>query len=747
MPPHCSRKMNFLDNFHVVNAYAHTPIKDEEWHCLVPHLLRTGLIAKHFGSELGIGEWCQLMGYAHDAGKFHPGFQAYLHAMAENKSAPKCPHAIWGAAFLYQCFGQKDSWKELALPILGHHTGLHCAALAEQNLVSHLNANIGTETWKLIKRQSAEILNSGLRAPLADDCPFARELRIRMAFSCLVDADYLDTESHFNPTASGLRGSWVRLADLWPIFRANHLSLMWSRRTARMSRFRRKVYFESRRAAKQQPGVFRLTVPTGGGKTRASIAFALRHAVTNPQHGFKRVIVALPFTSIVDQTASELRDIFGAPHVLEHQSQPENPGDTENDPVAQRLALAAENWDSPIVVTTTVQLFESLFANRPSRCRKLHNIANSILILDEVQTLPTELIRPTLNVLRLLEVEYGVTVVLCTATQPTIEKSHYLPEWRNREIPDIVTSHQALFRDLNRVRYEPLDEFAPEDLAKKIGSETGSVLAIFNTKKDALKIYEHLMGKRLEGLYHLSTLLCSHHRRAILAEIKQRLSSGSRVCLISTQVVEAGVDLDFPVVYRAIGPLDRIVQAAGRCNREFKQGTRGGRVVLFSLAGGRVPKGPYARGVQIAKQLLEQEGAMEKLTGTAIFEDYFVRLYRDVDLDRPKVDEARKELDYPSVNDRYRFIEPTEQFVVVNYDRETILPLIKMHRYEPSRATWRALQPYTVNLMKWDTDTLKQSMPSQIAPDLWQWDGNYDKTHHRGIMGDYDDPADLICYQ
>ncbi len=709
---------------------------------LVPHLVRTSRLAVRFGNLIGIGEWCRVLSLAHDAGKFHPAFQAYLLAMHEKKDAPKCPHAIWGGAILFQLLKKDERWKEFALPILGHHAGLHSAAPGEQKLVEHLKANVRTETWKAIKRKAAELLDTGFTPPPLLACPFARELRLRMAFSCLVDADYQDTESHFTPSSAALRGSWVRLNDLWPIFRANHLALMWGRRGSAMSRYRRKVYFECRRSAGRKPGVFRLTVPTGGGKTRASVAFALRHAVANPHHGFRRIIVALPYTSIVDQTASELRDIFGAPHVLEHQSQPENPGDTENDPVAKRLAMASENWDSPIVVTTTVQLFESLFANQPSRCRKLHNIAKSILILDEVQTLPPELLRPTLNVLRLLEENYGVTVLLCTATQPTIEKSHYLPEWRNRTIPDLVPAYPWLFQELNRVRYEAPKEFTSQDLAEQIASEQGSVLVIFNTKKDALKVHETLLGEKVEGLFHLSTLLCSHHRRAVLAEIKRRLSQGQPVRLISTQVVEAGVDLDFPVVYRAIGPLDRIVQAAGRCNREFKLGLQGGRVVLFTLANGRVPKGPYARGVDIAIQLLSEDGAMERLAGTGIFEDYFVRLYRDVDLDRRRVDEARKDLDFPEVSTRYRFIEPTEQFVVVNYDEKTVLPLIKAHRFEPSRATWRALQPYTVNLMKWDADRLRPSPLNEIAPSLWQWDGNYDRIHHRGLMTEYD-PTDL----
>lgn len=726
--------------------HAHTPNQVGHWHELESHLRETSRRATRFARSQDAGI-AKVLALFHDIGKAHPKFQFYLEAAVQKAPADKCPHAIWGAALLY-LFVRKahpNLWPEVALPILGHHAGLHAMADAEQKIIAHLNLHRKTEIWKGIRGFAASLASEFHFTAQSRGDLLQREFRLRMIFSSLVDADYLDTESHFSPGNSALRGSWTPLSSLWVIFRANHLRLMWFRRGERMSRARRTVYFESRRSARLAPGVFRLTVPTGGGKTRASLAFALRHAVAHPDHGFRRVIVALPYTSIIDQTAAEYRSIFGEPHVLEHHSQVAEEPNNENDLGAQRRALAAENWDSPIIVTTTVQLFESLFANHPSRCRKLHNIANSILILDEVQTLPTELLRPTFNVIKLLTDHYGVTVVFCTATQPAIDKSPYLQEWHGSQITEIVPSYENLFHGLNRVRYKAPRDYADSVLADELCmSANDSVLAIFNTRKDALRIYELMLEEKPEGLYHLSTLLCSHHRRAILKQIRHRLSDELPVRLISTQVVEAGVDLDFPCVYRVVGPLDRIVQAAGRCNREFRLGIGGGRVVLLTLIDGCAPQGHYARGLEIANQLLAEPDVSDRLSGTGIFEDYFIRLYRNVDLDAKKIDSLRSALNYPEVSRNYRFIEPTEQFVVASYDFAIIDPLITAHRFAPSRATWRSLQPYTVSLMKWEADKLAEGNAEEISPRLWRWNGAYDRKTHRGLRAEYD-PADLIA--
>ena len=725
---------------------AHTPpdSKSDSWHDLRAHLLATACGTRANAINFGEAHLGYTIGLFHDLGKAHPDFRSYLIACHHGNKAQKCPHAIWGAAWLYEILKNKcDYWSELVLPILCHHTGLQNPNLAEQKLIVHHREYKGTRTWKQIV-EFGRTLASDIPAITPPTDPLRREMRIRMLFSCLIDSDHLDTEAHFEPSKANIRGNWTPLAAYWPIFRANHLRLMWASRGNEMSHYRARVYFEAKRSASRSPGIFRLTVPTGGGKTRAAMAFALKHAVLNKNHDFRRIITALPYTSIVDQTADTYRQIFGAPHVLEHHSLTTEPDETEHNPAAARAALATENWDAPIIVTTTLQLFESLFSNRPGRCRKIHRIANSILILDEVQTLPVHLLKPTLDVLKTLVEDYGVTLILCTATQPTFEKSYYLPEWKNQEPPEIVPSYPDLFYNLQRVTFEFVGTTSASDLACELASlQNRQSLAIFNTRKDALRVYEFLLSSKAEGLYHLSTLLCAHHRRAVLHKIVTRLAAGKPVRLISTQVVEAGVDLDFPAVYRQIAPLDRIVQAAGRCNREFRCGTKGGRTRIFQLKDGSAPKGAYATGLGIADQLLRKAGAQDQLSGTKIFLDYFQRLYTSVSLDQPRIQELRERMEYSQVAEKYRFIEPTIQVVVAGYDTETIDPLIKKHRFTPSRSTWRALQPFTVNLMHWEANKRLHGNELEIGKDLWRWDGPYDKKTHRGIGADYD-PCDLI---
>lgn len=723
---------------------AHTPNDEGKWHSLRDHLEGTARLASSFADQFGYGSSGGVLGLFHDLGKAHPAFQKFLIASFEGHQSDKCPHAIWGAAWLYAVLRKQRavSWREFALPIQAHHAGLRGLDEAEGKLSAHFNEHRSSQIWREITSLGATLAQSLPRlSPQNDLC--RREMLTRMLFSSLVDADRLDTESHFSPANAAVRGNWTQLSALWPIFRTNHLRLMWNGRGTAMSRIRASVYFDAKRSAGAEPGIFRLTVPTGGGKTRAAIAFALKHVISNPTHRFRRIIVALPYTSIVEQTSTEYRSIFGEPNVLEHHSQFVENGDAENDVEALKRTLASENWDYPVVVTTTVQLFESLFSNRTSQCRKLHRIAKSILVLDEVQTLPPELLRPTLDALTTLAEDYGVTVVLCTATQPTFEMTPYLPEWKSRTPVEIVPHHARLFAALDRVTYRRSEPVTDETLAGVLAGEV-QVLAIFNTRKDALRVYERLLSQEVSGLYHLSTLLCGDHRRAVLREVRERLRNRKAVRLISTQVVEAGVDFDFPCVYRAFGPLDRVVQAAGRCNREFTLGRKGGRVVIFELIGGSQPKGPYASGTIIASQLLAEGGAEDRLSGTEIFQEYFRRLFRDVNTDKRNIQRLRREMDYSEVAKRYWLIGPTEQFVIASKDYAAIVdPLIKKHKYAPSRQSWRALQPYTVSLVEWEAVRLREGNAEEITNGLWRWNGPYDRTFHRGLRAEYD-PADLI---
>ncbi len=492
--------------------------------------------------------------------------------------------------------------------------------------------------------------------------------------------------------------------------------------------------------------MYRFKISAGGGKTRSGLAFALSHAAAHRCHGFRRIIIALPYTSIIDQNARVYREIFGDHFVLEHHSQVDIPETDRQDETYLRQRLAAENWDFPLIVTTTVQLFESLFSNKPGRCRKLHNIARSILILDEVQTLPPELLEPTMDVLRALVDEYGVTLVLSTATQPAFDQTPYLKAFDGLDIQEIVKNYKLHFEKLDRVEYQPVRQYSSlSDLAEELlKSENCQALVILNTRKHALALHEELRQRGVNGLYHLSTLLCGAHRKDLLREITERLGSDNRlpVRLISTQVIEAGVDLDFPVVYRVMGPLDRIVQAAGRCNREAKRPEKG-KVVIFDFSENTSPPGAYKTGMDDAKTLLSRN-TPERLHNPDLYTEYFQMLFRDVDLDKKGIQPYRRDLDYPRVAEKYKLIEDTLPVVIPTYGNHEGERRLQEHVKKPSRDTLRRLMPFVVNLGYRDLhrEEIKECI-EEVSPGLFRWIGGYDDKTHRGIQGIVRDPADL----
>lgn len=401
--------------------YAHTPPKEapHRWHMLEDHAIETARAAYAFARAFGSENAGFALGIFHDLGKANPAFQGYLNGCNEGKKLQSVPHAVCGASYLWKMLLLQNSPDtHMAMCAIGHHGGLgsqHSVVTAGGKL-DQWWSDVGNKQLKERMQEALKSLPLKTPEPLPVD-DLRRELRLRMLFSALVDADYINTEKHFDQKRSAVRGYWTRPADLWPIFRADQLRMMWSGRGSDINRIRKQIYFSCIQAGRQPPGVFRLTVPTGGGKTRSGLAFALSHAVAHRSRGFRRIIIALPYTSIIDQNARVYREIFGDHFVLEHHSQVEVPEENRQDEAYIRQLLAAQNWDFPLIVTTTVQLFESLFSNKPGRCRKLHNIAQSILILDEVQTLPPELLDPTMEVLRALVDEYGITLVLSTATQ------------------------------------------------------------------------------------------------------------------------------------------------------------------------------------------------------------------------------------------------------------------------------------------------------------------------------------------
>lgn len=759
--------------------YAHTPMQGSNvWHDLPEHLERVAALSQENASKFGAGELGRLAGLWHDIGKFNPDFQKYLRECHEAELSggkpPRggsVPHAVYGA--MHAARNAKEAEVEWLVPVIqGHHIGL-------RSRDDYWEALQQTEAQQIYEKLLPAVSGLSSKKPDNPDTDLISELPgdhlqlevlIRMLFSALVDADFLDTETHFDPDAAKLRGSRSSVEELWSVLEAKQEVLLEKGREnpTIVNEVRREVYEDCLRAAENECGVFRLAVPTGGGKTRSGLAFALRHAAwnngknTDGNERSRRVIVAVPYTSIIDQTAREYRNIFsslGEDAVLEHHSavrrEVAGKGDVESfEERRVKARLATQNWDAPLVVTTTVQLFESLFANRTSRCRKLHNLTNSVIILDEVQTLPLGLLKPIVDMLKELVRRYGVSVVLCTATQPALEEmSQYMQGFGEEAVTDIVPEERAAghFQRLKRVEYEIENEkLGWSAVAGKLieAAPERQALIVLNARRDALAVLDALEElKETKPLVHLSTLLCGAHRRDVLTDVRRRLDRKEPCLLVSTQVVEAGVDLDFPVVFRAMGPLDRIVQAAGRCNREGTMNSFG-RVVVFDPEEGRMPPGEYATAVGVTQTMLAAEPDLHR---PDVFREYFSSLYRVDDTDKKEIQKYRMRQDYPEVAERFRFIEAPTVPVLVEYEesderreeeRRKLFGRIR-HTGELLPGDQRRLQPYVVSLFEYDLKGNEWMLePLTEDGEVKLWTGNYDLL--RGISAMSNDPADLI---
>jgi CRISPR-associated endonuclease/helicase Cas3 len=711
--------------------YAHTPNSAGQWHGLQAHLQATAAMARAFADRFGAGDLAHYAGLWHDMGKFHPQFQAYLQACAQGKRAQPHPHARYGAAYAAR------HCPLLAFPIMGHHAGMPD--------LSDLKARL-TQVADMPQAEQPALRAIPALAPaqvqfpqwLRHNDPLQAEMLVRMLFSCLVDADFLDTEAHFNQQRAAQRPQRYNLHALWQQFEQNQNALLASAPPTPVNAVRRAVYQDALQAASGKPGLYALTAPTGAGKTRALLAFALQHALANE---LERVIVALPYTSIIDQTAEVYRQILGNNVVLEHHSALEV--DDLSETALEQHRLLSENWDAPLIVTTFVQLFESLFSNLPSRCRKVHRLARSVIVLDEVQTLPVELLEPTVHALQQLIDDYGATVLLSTATQPALDRIALT----NPPV-QVVANPAQHFQTLRRVDYHV--DLTPRDynwLADAIAARE-QIMVVLNTRKDAIATLDALHDRcpELAGVFHLSTLLCPAHRREVLAEVRRRLADGAPCRLVTTQVVEAGVDLDFPVVMRAVGPLDRIVQAAGRCNREGRLAR--GEVIVFDLAQGSSPRGAYRTGTDEARISLQQPNA--DLHQPDTYRDYFERLYQGVRLDREDIQQARQRFQFETVAQKYRLIrDDTCPVVVMGHNPDAVNALLQQGRAMVQAGgmlprIWRQrLHAYTVNLYRREADALRQQGLIQDDPTLGValYVGAYDS--QRGIRAAMD-PADLV---
>lgn len=704
---------------------------------LEEHLWGVSRIAAEFAAHFNAGEWGHLAGLWHDLGKYRPGFQRYIRECTEahiegRVAGPDKTHsaagALWAEHHLTERMGPPGRIiaRVLAYVIAGHHGGL-------DNWHNGLNARLAGDDAGRELAESREaaprdgVLHPHIEPPDPGSIPVdlrkgsgSFALWIRMLFSCLVDADFLDTEAFMDAEKANRREGFATLDMLLERLDSHIERLAAGAAETPVNAVRAAVLTQCRAKSALPPGVFTLTVPTGGGKTLSSLAFALRHAVA---HGKRRVIYAIPYTSIIEQTADIFRTIFGDENIVEHHC------NVDSDPSREttRSRLACENWDAPLIVTTNVQLFESLFARRTSRCRKLHNLTGSIIVLDEAQLLPVEFLQPILDVLRLLVADYGVTLVLCTATQPALTSTasfdarRSLRGFAENEVTEIINDVPALYSTLKRTQVRlPLSlETRREwtDIAQDIARHE-AVLVIVSRRKDARDLHQRLQTNDAAGLWHLSALMCPQHRSDAIARIKSALATrrdaiaqGARalpVRVVSTQLVEAGVDISFPVVYRALAGLDSIAQAGGRCNREGELDELG-EVHVF-VPPTEPPPGLLRQARDTCKAVWYRiEGDPLDLS---LFPTYFRRLYGDANLDARGVCEMLRvgregDVRFRDAAGAFRLIDNEEAgTVIVRYpvgaSHAVDQWLAMLERDGPERWLMRKLQRYAVSIYQHD---------------------------------------------
>ncbi len=692
--------------------------KDGVWteHALEDHLRAVGEIASNFAASFDSHDWAGLAGVWHDLGKYREAFQRYIKSASGYDAGAhlegakgRVDHSTAGA--IHAIFELGIHGRILAYLIAGHHAGLpdwHTSETAGAALAMRLKqVDLLTET--LSQSIPLDILRQDKPATAMRGGREGFALWVRMLFSCLTDADFLDTERFMEENKSGERGNLPPLSDLLALFDRHMADKMDGAEQTSVNRVRAAVLLQCRERASDAQGMFSLTVPTGGGKTLSGMAFALNHAVV---HDKRRVIYVIPYTSIIEQTAKTFREIFGEA-VVEHHS------NLDPDKETVRSRLATENWDAPVIVTTNVQFFESLFAARTSRCRKLHNIVNSVVVLDEAQLLPPEFLQPILNVMNLLAKYYGVTFVLSTATQPALNSREGFG-WRFKGLDgvhEIMHDPDALCDRLGkRVTVQLPNDFHQSDTWERIAQELQqheSVLCIVNSRADCREL--HRLMQR--GTIHLSALMCGAHRSHVISEIKRKLKDSEPVRVVSTQLVEAGVDIDFPVVFRAMAGLDSIAQSAGRCNREGR--LECGEVQVF------VPPKPAPIGL-LRKA---EQAAVSVLTGykgdplaRALFRPYFEQLYAKTDLDEHRIGDLLKvgdelEVQFRSAAAQFNLVdESSYQPVFVPYGEESPVLLGKLEKDGPERWLMRKLQRYSVNLPQYQ---FKKMLAREDVREIW----------------------------
>ena len=697
----------------------------------------------------------RLLAQLHDVGKAQPAFQRYI----RGESVAKAPHSAAGAllatSLMYELSKELQLKKLprtsqlLAYAISGHHRGLYDFAELRNKLeeidckdrckktakvLSGLRSEV--QTWV---SEHAESTESSLKeiAKRVGATEQAQAL-IRLLFSCLVDADFLDTEAFMDDERKERRHKAT--SGYAP------LKVLRDRLTKHMEGFSTEGKInEARRAFLNQcrahgrtclKGYYSLFLPTGGGKTLSSMAWALETAL---KHEAQRIIYVIPYTSIITQTAGIFREIFGQENVLEHHSDISFfGGETSQEAERyERTRLLAENWDAPIIVTTNVQFFESLFSHKVSRSRKVHSIANSVVVFDEVQMFPTKFLHPMLRLLEDLRWIYGTQLLFCSATLPPFDKDHSSSfkevndfHQLSEDIQPIIPEDPELFKVFDRVVYHLEEkEYTTKELAEKL-AQHDSTLCIVNSRRDASQLYHALLeeGKEAQDVIHLSRNMCSAHLKERIAEVRHRLKAGLPTIVISTQLIEAGVDIDLPIVYRAMSGLDSIVQAGGRCNREGKR-TAPGEVYVFSLSDGGKAFGAIAQGQNATRFLLDNDKEHTRSSMLLeLIEAYYLRYYSSIRSFDTKaiaeslydVEEAKRwRFDFEQASKDFQLIENVDRDLFVPYGKgKELIESLQKHALYLNHRTMRELQQYHVAISKWRYEELEEArLLSEVVVD------------------------------
>lgn len=689
-------------------CYAHSVegVDIRRWQPLQFHLRNVSELAARFASAFNSSDAARLIGLVHDVGKSRSSFQGYIRRAngldASGFSRGEKVHSGVGSRWLYDnvtdARGKKGFGICLSSCVAGHHAGLPDwkggntpDGALDKVLENSERALLEADVEEFISVYENDWKNISVAPPWEGFSGRDVSLWIRMLFSCLVDADYLDTESFINPEASRARGNHPSLGELSVSFFRALDEKQVSSKKSEVNAIRSQVRACCESAAKGGRGVYSVTVPTGGGKTLSTSAFAFRHAIAN---GMRRIIYVIPFTSIIEQTAEQICSFVGADNVVRHCSGLESEMDSD------RARCATENWDAPIIVTTDVQFFESLHSYRPGKCRKLHNIANSVVILDEVQKLPPSLLGPILESMHQLTAHYGCSFVLSTATQPNLlNVCGKETPIANDNVVEVVPGELALYRRLKRTDIQFPSSGDPRMSWAEVAEalvKHDRVLCIVNTRRDALELFR-LMPP---GTVHLSASMCGAHRSKVIADVKRRLSEGLPVRVVSTQLVEAGVDIDFPVVYRAMAGLESIVQSAGRCNREGRMEGHG-TVVVFKPPH-QSPKGDLLNGEYVVQDMLREGKGSIDVDRPDVFAKYYERFYyyrHDLGSEVKRLLGDPRRIQFREASEKFRMIADDSVPVVVRWgDGAGLVDELISEDYDFT--TLRRLQAFTVSVRR-----------------------------------------------